>query len=52
MSQLPPLTDLWVFAEHANGVVPDAILEALGAARKLVDEARAGGRVVVVALGP
>lgn len=52
MSDHPPLTDLWVFAEHSNGVVPDATFEALGAARKLVDEARAGGRVVAVALGP
>lgn len=44
--------DLWVFAEHNEGRVPKATLEALGAARRLTASAAAGARrVVALALG-
>ncbi len=43
--------DLWVFAEHDEGRVPETTLEALGAARRLTATAPAAGRVVALALG-
>jgi electron transfer flavoprotein alpha subunit len=44
-------SDLWVFAEHDEGRVPETTLQTLGAARRLVASAGADIRVIALALG-